>query len=72
MLKELGVFLIIWAMQLFIFTCAGFTIFDDVEGYHDFPSTLIKMFQMALGGIEFGSLDHSEAGRLVGRVFMLI
>jgi hypothetical protein len=44
MLKELGIFLIIWAIQLFIFTCIGFLIFGQLPEYSNFLDVLIMLF----------------------------
>ena len=49
MLKELGIFLVIWVIQLFIFTCVGFLIFGELPEYTNFSDVMIMLFQSALG-----------------------
>ena len=36
MLKELAIFVILWVIQLFIFTCIGILVFGELPEYLDF------------------------------------
>jgi hypothetical protein len=49
MLKELGIFLVLWVIQLFIFACVGELIFGSLHEYDNFIDVFIMMFQSALG-----------------------
>jgi hypothetical protein len=44
MLKKLGIFLIIWVIQLFIFACIGFLIFGQLKEYDNFIDVMIMLF----------------------------
>ena len=50
-LKELGIFMVLWAIQLFAFSCAGFILFGHLKEYDTLFKVLIKMFMHALGAI---------------------
>ena len=44
MLKELSIFLILWVIQLFIFSCVGILIFGDLPEYNSFINVLVLYF----------------------------
>jgi hypothetical protein len=49
MLKELGTFLVLWTIQLFIFSCIGELVFGSLKQYHGFFNVLILLFESSLG-----------------------
>ena len=49
MFKELFIFLVLWAIQLFIFACIGIVVFSELPEYGSFLDVLIMLFQSALG-----------------------
>ena len=49
MFKELGIFLVLWVIQLFIFACIGMAVFSELPEYGNFVDVLVMLFQSALG-----------------------
>lgn len=73
MLKELTIFLVLWLIQLFIFTCIGILVFGELPEYYDFLQALIWLFESSMG--EWQSLapyENLSLGKEVGQVFHLI
>ena len=66
MMREMMIFLVLWGIQLFIFTCAGILIFSDVKEYDGFVNVMIMFFQSALGIWDFSIYDHFVLGAKFG------
>ena len=66
MLKELSIFLVIWVIQLFIFTCVGFLIFGELPEYKNFADVMIMLFQSALGHWDLSIYANFSMGRHFG------
>lgn len=49
MVQDLGIFLVLWGIQLFIFSCIGTLVFSDIPEYNNFFNVLIMLTQSALG-----------------------
>lgn len=49
MLKELVIFVILWVIQLFIFTCVGILVFGELPQYLDFFQVLVMFFESSMG-----------------------
>jgi len=45
MLRELGIFLVLWLIQLFVFACVGNILFSEAKGYESFMYVMVMMFQ---------------------------
>jgi len=52
MLKELGIFLILWVITVLVFAGAGFVLFGEEEKYNTLFKAIIINFEHALGVIE--------------------
>ena len=72
MLKELGIFLVLWVIQLFIFACVGVLIFGELPEYKNFIDVLIMLFQSALGQWDLSIYEKFSMGRHFGEFFHLI
>ena len=66
MLKELGTFLVLWIIQLFIFACIGELVFGSLTQYHDFFDVLILLFQSSLGIWDLTIYDNFFMGKYIG------
>ncbi len=72
MMKELGIFLVIWVIQLFIFTCIGFLIFGELPEYTNFLDVFIMLFQTALGHWDLSIYKDFSMGKNIGEFFHII
>jgi hypothetical protein len=66
MLKELGTFLVLWLIQLFIFACIGEMVFGSLTQYHGFFDVLILLFQSSLGMWDLTIYDNFFMGKYIG------
>lgn len=58
MLRELGIFLVLWLIQLFVFACIGNILFIEVKGYENFWYVMIIFFQQSLGVFNFSDFSQ--------------
>ena len=72
MIRELMIFLVLWGIQLFIFTCVGILVFAGVPHYDGFMQVLILFFQSALGIWDFSIYDNFYLGPQFGQGFHLV
>jgi ABC-type transport system involved in cytochrome c biogenesis permease subunit len=66
MMRELMIFLVLWGIQLFIFSCIGILTFSSIEEYQGFMNVLILFFQSALGIWDFTIYDNFNLGPKLG------
>ena len=57
MLRELGIFLVLWFIQLFLFACVASILFGEAESYDRFLYVMVEMFQQSLGVWNFDDFD---------------
>lgn len=72
MMRELMIFLVLWGIQLFIFSCIGILIFSSVPEYEGFMNVLILFFQSALGIWDFSIYNNFNLGAQFGQGFHLV
>lgn len=72
MLQDLGIFLVLWGIQLFIFACIGILIFGDMPEYDSFINVLIMFFESALSQWDFSIYNHSKYDPLFGKIFHML
>ena len=56
MLKDISVFMVLYAMQLVLFACVGHLLFSDVKDYHNIYQGTKTLFDASLGNYSFVSL----------------
>jgi hypothetical protein len=66
MMRELMIFLVLWGIQLFIFSCIGILTFSSIKEYQGFMNVLILFFQSALGIWDFTIYDNFNLGPKLG------
>lgn len=71
MTKDLGTFMVLWTIQLFIFGCVGILVFGELPEYAQFYHTLVVLFEASLGQWDMGIYDNLKLGRHVGVVYHL-
>lgn len=69
---ELGIFLVLWGIQLFIFSCMGILIFGELKEFDGFANVLILFFGSALGEWNLAFYDSLSLGSLFGRTFHMV
>jgi hypothetical protein len=72
MMRELMIFLVLWGIQLFIFTCMGVLIFTGIPQFKGFTNVLILFFQSAFGIWDFSIYKDFHMGAKFGQFFHLI
>ena len=71
MLKDIIVFMALYAMQLVLFACVGHILFSDIPEYDGIFTGTKTLFDASLGNYAFVTLKGNAKGSLLGDLFLI-